>query len=341
MLRFVPYGLADLSNLDQARQLLTYISRSPEFAPEWYGKDEPIQRFDLEKAVTTLVGHPHIEVIGDIFLERKRTPRGEFHLMWVHAPGGGPFEISSYQTEEKWLRKPANLERWLEFCFSLLPLHEAWYAYWALEEEETAKQNLRWRVPPNHPHLQPGGIVEAAYGGVLTRGVPEVLWGTYFSPFYVEWFGRERFETLPCVEKRELPTGGVFFTTAPTPWDWNKPESRRLQRQVMAHLGADAFFDMEAFRERVRRELGKGGIYKPEQLLPRYRVPEFSFRTGPRPPAPKSLEERRAETIQSQEALGLKLVEEPQEGVLVFEGDQGERVRIDLKQGTVDHWPKV
>lgn len=346
----VIYGRAQFDTHERAQKLLEMLCRHESFVPNRYGWHEPIRSAfspdNMEGAIAALLNEERNrrypdDPSGMVLLKRTGPPKSLYYVDWSGMKAA-PFGVSFYDVEAQFVRDTNMLEQWAQFSFSLFATHDAWFAYMAIDEEKAQKTRFIWTVPKNAPRgWTPGTKAEGFFGAKLQRGIPGVFWGNYFGSFYVEWFGREKFETLPCVEKRELPTGGLFFTTAPTPWDWDKPEYHRLQRQVMEHLGADAFFDMEAFRERVQRELGKGGIYEPGQLLPRCRVPEFPFPTEPRPRAPKSLEERRAETVEYQEGLGLKLVEEPQEGVLVFESEDGERVRIDLKRGTVEHWPKV
>ncbi len=337
MLEFTSYGRADLRRPGHARALLGYIARHPGFIPDCCGSTEPFRPFDLEAAIAALLAGAESDAFGDVFLERRRCPKYLFHLMWYH--NDAPFHVSGYSIEEKWIASSARLEEWLTFCFSLLPLHETWYGHWALTRETEAKQKLTWRAPQGARGHRRGSVLESLFGGELAKGIPGVFWGNYFGPFYVNWYGREKIQSLPCVEKRDLPDGGIFFTTAPTPFDWDKPEWRRLQRQVMVHLGADTFFDMDAFRERVRRELGSPGIDDPAQLLPKCCVPEFPFPTQPRQRGAATPEERRAEAIRFQESMGLRLVAEPEAGVLVFEGPRGERVEIDVNRRTVKHWP--
>jgi len=134
-----------------------------------------------------------------------------------------------------------------------------------------------------------------------------VYWGTYFGPFYVDWFGREKFETLPCVERHELPKGGIFFTTAPTPLDWDKPETRAMQRSVMDHLGTEAFFDMQALRAKMAASAEPfAESFDPRELIPACRVPEFPF-ADELEKRKKSREEKIEETRSYFESHGFSL----------------------------------
>ena len=129
-------------------------------------------------------------------------------------------------------------------------------------------------------HRPPEYRVTGRGGGIgvkLEEGIPGVFWGNYFGPFYVDWFGREKFDDLPCVEKRWLDSGGIFFTTAATPFEWNTPAARQMQQAVKDHLGREAFFDSETVIARVRQL----------EPIPDYSEPE-QFQSPP-PPARLSL----------------------------------------------------
>ncbi|MCO6451940.1 MAG: hypothetical protein J5I90_14250 [Caldilineales bacterium] len=343
----VIYGRGRFDSYAKAQGLLELICRHEPFVPDRYGRHEPIRSpfspGQMEGAVAALLNEERRRQYPDdpsgmVLLKRTSRPKALYIPEWS-GMRTAPFGVSLYEVENQFVYDINMFERWIQFSFSLFAMHDAWFAYMAIDVEKAVKTRFDWIVPNNAPQgWTPGTKAVGFFGSKLEKGIPGIFWGNYFNPFYVDWLGREKFDTLPCVDKRDLSTGGIYFTTAPTPWDWDKPEYRSLQRQVMEHLGADAFFDMETLRERVQRELGKGGTYEPEQLLYKCRVPEFPFDRESFRSAIKSLQKRRVETIENQEGLGLKLVEEPEEGVLVFERDDGERVRIDIKRGTVDHW---
>lgn len=225
---------------------------------------------------------------GDLWMESRRYPKLSYTLSWVRAPGAYPFSQSRYDIESGYVIDAANREAWLQFCWPLLAVHDAWFATICLNEEWLNHNflTLRKRRLPDFPD---GYRADQAVGTELHNGIPGVYWGTYFGPFYVDWFGRSKFDALPYLEKRELPTGGIFFTSAPTPYDWQTPETQRRQQAIKEHLGADAFFDIRPIRAkiaamggtfqrssmRVRRwppvapqySLGQGshGIYPPER----------------------------------------------------------------------------
>jgi hypothetical protein len=220
----------------------------------------------------------------------------------------------------------------------LLGFHDAWFAAMCLDgewDDHNVLSYKRWRLP-DWPH---GYEMQQAMGTALQTGVPGVYWGTYFGPFYVDWFGRERFETLPCVEKRELPTGGIFFTTAPTPFQWDKAETRAMQRGVMEHLGADAFFDMQALRAQMAA-IGElfPESFDPRRLIPPHRVPEFPF--ADELVKPERTREEEIESVRRQLEYHGFTLESIDGDILLFRDEEGGVTKVNVGAKTMDRWPQ-
>ena len=172
-------------------------------------------------------------------------------------------------------------------------------------------------------------------GGVgvkLEEGIPGVFWGNYFGPFYVDWFGRGKFDDLPCVEKRWLDTGGIFFTTAATPFDWNTPAARQMQQAAMEHLGRDAFFDSETVFARVRQLEPIPHNFEPEQFQTPRRLPDFPFKVTPPHNQTMPVEEQLADARQTFEGQGYTLIEES-EKTLLFRDEEGGMLRVTVGVG--------
>jgi hypothetical protein len=156
----------------------------------------------------------------------------------------------------------------------------------------------------------------------------------------VVWFGREKFETLPCIEKRWLDTGGIFFTTADTPFEWDSPAARELQEAVKQHLGANAFFDIETVRALVRELEPIPETMKPEQFQPPRRVPVFPFEI--QSPVHKPLEEELQEARAYFESQGFEFVNLVDGKTLVFHDEKGGVTRVTVGPGgTVEYQPNI
>ena len=81
-------------------------------------------------------------------------------------------------------------------------------------------------------------------GGVwLGEFLPGIYWVNFFGLAYVNFFGKDKFVSLPTYYKEELSDGGFMILTAQSPFDYNKSETEKLEKDIIAHLGSDAFFD--------------------------------------------------------------------------------------------------
>ncbi|MDA8233951.1 MAG: hypothetical protein M0Z31_03930 [Clostridia bacterium] len=279
------YSRKCFNTRESAVKLLETICLCDEFTPDRYGWFEPIRkpfsRENMEGAIEALLNEQGNEFEPDtpngmVLLKRTKKPKCYYSAEWSRYKHF-PFEVSCYSIEVNYVKKPSNLEKWLDLNNKLINIHEAWFASITLFKEEMWKNRLIYVVPKGAKDEIPGSEVQSFVGTKLNEGIPGIYWGNYFNKFYVDWLGREKFETLPCIRKEYFPDGSVFFTTAEYPWDWDTEECRKLQRQVMEHLGKEAFFDMETFRQTVKEKLGKNGITDPEKLLPKVKTPKFPF----------------------------------------------------------------
>ncbi len=336
-------GRALFNSESAARPIIEYLLRAGRFSPQNYGSMPPLRNHfkgeNLDRILRQLINPWDQESdqsvsSGDIWLNRRKRPKIDGNITWIRSPHR-PFASSFLHVDSKYMISPANLSDWCEFCLPLFLHLNAWFAAICLRREWEDRHDLTYRKQ-RLPDWSDGYIVEGSVGNALENGVPGIYWGTYFGPFYVDWFGREKFETLPYVKKEELSTGGIFFTTAETPFDWDKPDTRVRQRAVMKHLGLDAFFDREALRAKMT-EIGEPfpDDFDPRTLVPKHRVPEFPFLDEMQPPE-KSREEKIEENRRYFEHHGFTF--EGEEGdVLMFVNAEGGKMQIDLNTKQIDH----
>ncbi len=342
------YSRAAFDTEKRAREMVDYLMAQPHFAPNKAGEYEPYRRLTpkrVEAAVASLAALAKQELDPErvwvmVIFERTRSPSCTFRIEWSNLPHGA-FSLSSYRVEEGFLRKVEQLEDWLEFTAGLLDRHETWYAPFCLSEEWLAKNYLEWSTTGGHapsPEYRVTGR-GSGIGVALEEGIPGVFWGNYFGPFYVDWFGREKFDDLPCVEKRWLDTGGIFFTTSATPFDWNTPAARQMQQAAKDHLGQDAFFDSGTVIARVRQLEPIPHNFEPEQFQTPRRLPEFPFTVTPPKNQTMPIEEQLADARQTFEGQGYTLIEED-ERTLLFHDDEGGILRVTVGVGgTVEFLP--
>lgn len=329
---------------ESAREVVELLLKYPEFRPDRFGEYEPYHRLTSESidlAVAAIANRAQLQLsphrrFSRVGFSRTRRPRCSYDVAWSLLCEVA-FEQSWYLIEEGFCRQPDRLEAWLGFCIELLALHEAWYASFALEAEKHPKNLLEWRhLSPYAANPAIGVRTLSGVGVKLEQGIPGIYWGNYLSAFYVDWFGRDRLETLPCIEKRWLPGGGLFFTTAPTPFDWDRPETRELQQAVKEHLGAEAFFDIESVKQVLAELEPIPERMAPEELQSPRRVPKFPFVVVPYRPSEQEMEE----TIDYLVTQGFT-VERAQGNVVELRDAEGGKVRITFgPNGSVEHWPK-
>ena len=212
------YSRALFDTPERATALLEYLLEDGAFAPQYWGGLPPLRRrftrLELPDAVELLVDRAKQEATpetpsGEIWLERRRRPKARYRVQWIrgpHTPFGRPF----YHVESSHVLGSSGLRAWLDFCWPLLLLHDTWFGAACLQQEWDHHNFLTYRKR-RLPDWPDGYKVEHGIGSDLQNRIPGVYWGTYFGPFYVDWFGRAKFHTIPCVSRHDLPTGGVFI----------------------------------------------------------------------------------------------------------------------------------
>ncbi len=285
------YHRKSFADIRDAENLLKVVLEDPTFAPDRWAPFEPINKpFDQEtfRAAAECLSNfekmqqrkPYEKWTGSLLLKRTKTPKCLSMFEWSHLQHR-PFSSSYFRVAVEWLRSPERLEKFLSFSNKLYSAFDGfWFASIATDDELEEKRRLKW-FRPDKDYKEGGYIVEGSPGVFLEQCIPGVFWGNYFGPLYVDWLGKEKFSTLPCVDMKEMPDGGVFFTTAKTPFDWNKEEARQVASAIREHLGADAFFDLEGLKERIRNAVASGVEVTndlPNKLTIPCRVPPFSFK---------------------------------------------------------------
>jgi hypothetical protein len=106
--------------------------------------------------------------------------------------------------------------------------------------EEDMKRKTTRLVPG------PGGFGQTEVYTVrdYSDGLAGVFWRNFFGPPFVQLFG-ERLTTLPDAFKQDLGDGIVLVQPYELPSQAGTPEGDALERQVMAHLGPECFYDHE------------------------------------------------------------------------------------------------
>jgi hypothetical protein len=96
------------------------------------------------------------------------------------------------------------------------------------------------------------------------KGIPGLYWMNLFGPLYVNWFGKERFDELPCTTKEFLQGGLAFIQFGKSPDAWPSAEVAAHQRKAIEILGERAFFDISRPDRALVTPFGKpAGVSRP------------------------------------------------------------------------------
>ena len=287
------YHRKSFADRQEGERFLNWLLSDRTFAPEKWAPFEPIKKpFDaanVAEAAESFANFagmqktkPQEKWAGLLLLKKTKTPKSSFYLEWNHYQHR-PFNICYFDVDAQWVNTQEHQEVLLRFSDELYAnLGGYWYANIATDEEREEKRKLKWFRPDKE---QPNGgyVIEETPGIFLEKGIPGIFWGNYFGPFYVDWFGREKFNTLPCSYKKEMPDGGIFFTIVPTPERWNTEEAREMESRIRNHLGVDAFFDLHSLRERLALAIASGIEVTndlPKSLTQTCRVPMLPAKNG-------------------------------------------------------------
>ena len=83
--------------------------------------------------------------------------------------------------------------------------------------------------------------------GTLETRMPGVFWCNYFGQQYIEFFTEEKMLSFPWYKIERLDNGGIMAYLASEP-DKELVKSDVLENQAKAHLGKDAFGDIEMYK---------------------------------------------------------------------------------------------
>lgn len=143
-----------------------------------------------------------------------------------------------------------HAEHFLQFAKSLYEWGDMVYGFAAHPNDYKAQTWLPQQVII-------GNRLVGAVGQKVMDALPGIFWANFFGPDYVNWFGREKFDQLPCYRLEELPDGGRLVLTSPSPLEYDT--SGETQEAIKHYLGRLAFGDV-AHPERPTISPFKDGV---------------------------------------------------------------------------------
>jgi len=75
----------------------------------------------------------------------------------------------------------------------------------------------------------------------LNKGFPNVYWGNFFGPRFINIIGREKLKSAPCFQRQDLTDGGILILTSHSPLDPRSEDSRMGQKTLRKHIGEEHF----------------------------------------------------------------------------------------------------
>jgi hypothetical protein len=77
-----------------------------------------------------------------------------------------------------------------------------------------------------------------------SEGLAGLFWRNFYGPPFTRMFG-ERLATLPADARKELGDGIVLVQPYELPTQAGTPEGQARERELIAHLGPECFYDHE------------------------------------------------------------------------------------------------
>lgn len=104
-------------------------------------------------------------------------------------------------------------------------------------EAEKERKNFQQIVEKN-------GLTQRYIGLDPEFCIPGVYFATIFGKLYVDWFGKDKFETVPCFKKEWLRDGSIYIQCSDDLSYYETPDGRHKADEIIDHLGRGAFFDL-------------------------------------------------------------------------------------------------
>jgi len=81
-------------------------------------------------------------------------------------------------------------------------------------------------------------------GDNLEVCLPGLYYANYFGPLYVDFFGKKRLKTAPCLDRVQLARDAWYLQIADNLDYYKTVEREAATNSLTDHLGRDAFFDI-------------------------------------------------------------------------------------------------
>ncbi len=250
-LEMVLTATRDWSGEVNAREFVNILVTENDFLlPEKFDRHEPERFVFNPDELTKFIEIWTSDVIG--LITKRKKPYLAWMMVDIWYREAKVFNEIVSGFDERYFKKADNVAKLLSCAKRLYNWGRINHGYICHEENWISKNSYGKIVEDARGRPSAGG------GTNLQEGLPGIYWANFFGPVYVEFFGREKFDTAPAYYKEELPDGGFLILTSESPLDYGKPKVRELEEKIIDCLGREAFFEKA----------------HPRKIC---RVPEFTF----------------------------------------------------------------
>jgi hypothetical protein len=233
MVDFTLKSSKDWSSVEKADKLAhIFVSENDFILPEKFDQSEP------EKFVFSPENFPKLHEFWTskspgVLFKRKKPYLSWLTLMISH---GRRFNEILSGFDDRYFKKEDKITKFVSFAKQLYKWGNIDHGYICHRKDWQAKNRFEKPIEIKGKPLMGGG-------NRLGESLPGIYWVNFFGPTYVNFFGKDKFTLLHAYAKEELPDGGFLVMTAQSPFDYDKSETKKLEKEIIAHLGSDAFFD--------------------------------------------------------------------------------------------------
>lgn len=232
-LKMVLKSSGDWSRIEKANKLVSILASEDDFiTPEIYDQYEP-EKYSFDPSNLTNLHEFWTSKAPCVIFKRKNP-----YLNWINVTiaRGKRFNefLSSYDI--RYFINEDKIQKLVSFAKQLYDWGNVDYGYICHQEDWEMKNKFLKPIIVNGKPLTTGGVW-------LRESLPGLYWMNIFGSIYVNFIGRNKFESLSAYEKEELSDGGYIVFASHSPLDFNKPETQKLQNEIINHLGYEIFFD--------------------------------------------------------------------------------------------------
>lgn len=200
-----------------------FCEKFPEFMPEKFGYDNPINKPFSTEIIETIV-----EPTKTVWFKKNNKNK---YICQLSPSFHG--KIHSSQTFDFELEK-LNFDSMINYVMSICNDFDADLAIIDMN-----------KIQKDHPKLGWHNVTPMTYE--LKHWLPDMYWGMVFGKIYVDLFGLENLLSIPAFMVKQLQNGSVFVQLTSTISDvfLFTNETDVVRERVKSHLSSYAFFDDE------------------------------------------------------------------------------------------------